>query len=239
MRAPKVMDATAWLPGCEGQAADEISVYTQVKMEDAPSVVFCPPAPCSSVSLAVSPQRRAFVSVSSRFHKVRMSRSLDTSTKAQMAKIMVQYGRPSRSSRKESVRSSFSRTIMGKRIRESSIKNTVGEKFRIGNVYSLTSERTILIFVCGRHKTRWEETKHRPNMKSAYERRCLGRTDIIPWPKMWKPKRYLHGPMTWKVTQRNAWKDIPNLRIKHLSNYSRSQRHAWMTINFEKKKLSQ
>ena len=67
MTAAKVMDVIARLPGCAGQAADEISAYTQVKMEDAPSVVFCPLAPCSSVSLAVSPQRRAFVSVSSRF----------------------------------------------------------------------------------------------------------------------------------------------------------------------------
>ena len=28
------------------------------------------------------------------------------------------------------------------------------------------------------------------------------------------PKRYLHGPMTWKVMQRNAWKDIAKWRIK-------------------------
>ena len=42
--------------------------------------------------------------------KVSMSRYLDTSTKAQMAQIMVQYGRPSRSSRKESERSSSGRT---------------------------------------------------------------------------------------------------------------------------------
>ena len=41
----------------------------------------------------------------SKMSQIRMSRYLDTSTKAQMAKIMVQYGRSSRSSRKESVRS--------------------------------------------------------------------------------------------------------------------------------------
>ena len=57
------------------------SAYTQVKMENAPKLLKSP--------------------------KVRMSTYLDTSTKAQMAQIMVQYGRPSRSSRKESVRSSF------------------------------------------------------------------------------------------------------------------------------------
>ena len=46
---------------------------------------------------------------------------LDASTEAQMAQIMVQYGRPSRSSRKESVRSPSGRTVMWKAIWESSI----------------------------------------------------------------------------------------------------------------------
>ena len=72
---------------------------------------------------------------------VRMSRYLDTSTKAQMAKIMAQHGRTGCSSRAESVRSSFGRTIMGKAIRERCIKNAVGKKFRIGNVYSLTERK--------------------------------------------------------------------------------------------------
>ena len=40
----------------------------------------------------------------------------------QMAKIMVQYGRPSCFSWQKSVRSSFGRTIVGKAIRESSVK---------------------------------------------------------------------------------------------------------------------
>ena len=53
------------------------------------------------------------------------------------------------------------------------------------------------------------------------------------------PKRYLHGPTTWKAMQRNAWKDIANLRIKRLSNYAKSQRHAWMIINSKKKKMDQ
>ena len=35
--------------------------------------------------------------------------------------------------------------------------------------------------------------------------------------------QYLHGPMTWKVTRRNVWKDIANLQIKRLNNYTKSQ----------------
>ena len=86
MTAAKVMDIISRLPRCAGQAADAVSAYTQVKMEDAPTLLKIP---------------------------VRMSRYLDTSTKTQMAKIMVQYGRPSCSSRTESVRSSFGRTVVG------------------------------------------------------------------------------------------------------------------------------
>ena len=65
MTAAKVMD----IKECTGQAADAVSAYTQVKMED--------------------------VTENS---EVRMSRYLDTSTDTRMVKIRVQYGRPSCSS---------------------------------------------------------------------------------------------------------------------------------------------
>ena len=38
MTAAKVMDIVSRLPGCSGQAADAVSAYTQVKMEDAPTI---------------------------------------------------------------------------------------------------------------------------------------------------------------------------------------------------------
>ena len=72
MTAAKVLDIISRLPGCAGQAADAVSAYTQVKMEDAPQLLKIP--------------------------KVGMSRHVDSSTTTQMAKIMVQHGRPSRSS---------------------------------------------------------------------------------------------------------------------------------------------
>ena len=39
MTAAKVMDIISRLPGCDGQAADAVSAYTQVKMEDAPKLL--------------------------------------------------------------------------------------------------------------------------------------------------------------------------------------------------------
>ena len=64
--------------------------------------------------------------------KVRMSRYLDTSTKTHMAQIIVQHGRPSRSSRANSLRSSSGRTIVGNAIRESSFGKRMGESSKLG-----------------------------------------------------------------------------------------------------------
>ena len=66
------MDIICRLPGCSGQAADAVSAYTHFKMEDA-SKLF-------------------------KNSEIGMSRHLDSSTTTQMAKITVQYGRPSRCS---------------------------------------------------------------------------------------------------------------------------------------------
>ena len=70
MTAAKIMDIISRLPGCDGQAADAVSAYTQVKMEDAHKLLKIP--------------------------KPEFFRHLDSSTTTQMAQLMVQYGRPSR-----------------------------------------------------------------------------------------------------------------------------------------------
>ena len=72
MTAAKVMDIISRLPRCAGQAADAVSVYTQVKMEDAHPLLKIPKSECPDIW-------------------IRLPRK-------QMAKTMVQYGRPSRSS---------------------------------------------------------------------------------------------------------------------------------------------
>ena len=72
MTAAKVMDIMSRLPGCAGQAADAVSAFTHVKI-----------GRCSKII---------------ENSQIGMSRHLDSSTKTRMAKIMVQCGRPSRSS---------------------------------------------------------------------------------------------------------------------------------------------
>ena len=87
-----------------------------------------------------------------------MSRHLDSSTTTQMAQIMVQYGRPSRYSWTESVRSSSGRTTMEKGKLRTFCWKTVGKHVQIGNAH-LWTEENILVCVCGRHKTGWKVNK--------------------------------------------------------------------------------
>ena len=158
MTAAKVMDIISWLPGCAGQAADAVSAYTQVK--NGRCIIF------------------------TKDPKVRMSRFLDTSTKTQMAEVMVQYGRSSGSSWAKSVRSSFSRTVMAKAIWENPVEILLGEGFQVGMLIRTPWWRMILICVCGWHQIGWEESKHWPIVESTYERSRLWRNNFIPGPRL-------------------------------------------------------
>ena len=72
MTAAKVMDFISRLPGCAGQAADAGSAYHSGQNGRGSRII--------------------------ENSQIGMARHLDSSTTTQMAKIMVQYGRPSRSS---------------------------------------------------------------------------------------------------------------------------------------------
>ena len=49
MTAAKIMDVIARLPDCDGQAADAVSAFSQVKLEDAPRLLKIPKSECPDV----------------------------------------------------------------------------------------------------------------------------------------------------------------------------------------------
>ena len=49
MTAAAIMDTISGLPGCDGQAADEVSAYTQAKMEDARKLLKIPKSECPDI----------------------------------------------------------------------------------------------------------------------------------------------------------------------------------------------
>ena len=93
MSAAKETDVIARLPDSDGQAADAVSAYTQVKMEDASQVA--------------------------QISKVRVSRDMSTSSTTQMAKILVRHLRSSGSSRTKFVRTPTCWSLVGKTVRGS------------------------------------------------------------------------------------------------------------------------
>ena len=57
MTAVIVMGVIARLPDCDGQAADAVSAYTQVKLEDAPRLLNIPKSECPDVWMRVPRHR--------------------------------------------------------------------------------------------------------------------------------------------------------------------------------------
>ena len=64
MTAAKIMDIISRLPGCDGQAADAVSAYTQVKMEDAHELLKIPKSECPDMWIRL-PRHKWFKSWSS------------------------------------------------------------------------------------------------------------------------------------------------------------------------------
>ena len=51
MTAAKIMDIISRLPGCDGQAADAVSAYTRVKMENVPKLLKIPKSECPDIGI--------------------------------------------------------------------------------------------------------------------------------------------------------------------------------------------
>ena len=76
------------------------------------------------------------------------------------------------------------------------------------------------------------------NYRSMFESRIsAGAKGKLPVRASGKPDAETISSCSYDMegTRRNVWKDIANLRIKRLNNNTKSQHHAWMTINVKKK----
>ena len=143
MTAAKVMDINSRLPGCAGQAADAVSAYTQVKKEDAPSLLNIPKSACPDIWIRLPKHKWPKSWSSMEDPVVLLERNL--------------YGHPSAG-------------LLWERQFEKVLLEHGGEKFQIGSVCSLT-EKTDYSCLCmwTIFKTGWKE--HRPNVEKTHKRR--------------------------------------------------------------------
>ena len=133
------MDIIYRLPGCSGQTADAVSVYTQVEMEDAPTVLEIPKSRCPGVWIRLPKHKWPKSWSSMEDPVVPLERNL--------------YGQSS------------GRTIKGKTILESSTGTRLGKSFKLGMFNCQPSKRTIPINVCGRYQTGRQDRKHRTDLE--------------------------------------------------------------------------
>ena len=135
MTAAKVMAIISRLPGCAGQAAD------------------------ACISLYPSENGRCSKIIEN--SQIGMSRHMDSSTTTQMAKIIVQHGRSSRSSWTKSVWSSFCRTIYEKGQFEKVLLKYGWEKVSNGECLFVHREKGSFLSVhVDAHLIGWKERKY-------------------------------------------------------------------------------
>ena len=121
----------------------------------------------SGRSICLYPGKNEICSKITENSQIERARHLDSSITTQMAQIMVQYGRPSRSSWAKSVRSSFGTTVLGKAICENPVAARFGRRFPIGNACSYTAKRDCSDLMCVWHQTSWNESKHWCDVEST------------------------------------------------------------------------
>ena len=122
MTAAQVMDIISRLLGCAGQAADAVSTCTQVKMEDAPKLMKIPKSECPDIWIRL-PRHKWPKSWSSMEDPVVLEGNL--------------YGHP------------LAGLLWERQFEKILWSSTVGKTFLIGNDYSCTVKRIILVYVCG------------------------------------------------------------------------------------------
>ena len=142
MTAAKLMDVIARLPGCAGQAADVVSAYTQVKMEDAHKLLKIPKSECPDIWIRLPRHKWPKSWSSIEDPVVPLERNLYGHLLAgllwerQFEKVLLEHG---------------------------------WEKFQIENVCSLTQKRLFLSVYVDDIKTGWKEKEHRPNVENTHE----------------------------------------------------------------------
>ena len=122
MTAAKIMDIISRLLGCDGQAADEVSAYTQVKMGDAHKLLKIPKSECPDIWIRLPRHKWPKSWSGMEDPVVPLERNL--------------YGHPSAG------------LLWERQFEEIPLKHG-WEKFQIGNVSSFIVKNIILICVCG------------------------------------------------------------------------------------------
>ena len=122
MTAAKIMDIISRLPGCAGQAANAVSAYTQVKMEDAQKLMKIPKSECPDIWIRLPRHKWPKSSSSMEDPVVPLERNL--------------YGHP------------LAGLLWEMQLENIQLQHGWEKGFQLGMSFRTPSKRTILICVC-------------------------------------------------------------------------------------------
>ena len=241
MTAAKIMDIISRLPGCDGQAADAVSAYTQVKMEDAHKLLKIPKSECPDIWIRL-PRHKWPTSWSSMEDPiVPLERNLyghplaGLKWERQFEKVLLKHGWE-KIPNWECLFVHREKRIIHIPVYVDDIK-LAGKKHNIDPMWKVLNKEVDLgeptsfldhVYL-GCTQRQCEVSKDiMDNYRTMFESRIFSgwrREITIPS----KSSYFLHGLMIWLVMQESVWNDIVSWRTRRLSNSTKYLRHASMT----------
>ena len=234
------MDIISRLFGCDGQAADAVSAYTQAKMEDAHKLLKIPKSECPDIWIRLPRHKWPKSWSSMKDPVVPLERNL--------------YGRP------------LTGKLWERQFEKIPIEAWLWKSSKLGMCHCTWSKRIILICVCGWHKIGWKETKSWSDVEISQQRSRLGRTNIFPGScvlgmhstTMPNKQRYCgqlqnhvrianfrggsreitipSKSSCFLVVRKSVWSDVVSWQTRRLNNSTKYLLHASMTTISKKKK---
>ena len=246
MTAAKVMDIIFRLPGCAGQAADAVSAFSQVKMEDAPKFLKIPKSECPDIWIRPPRHKWPKSWPSMEDPVVPLERNLYGHPLAglfcerQFEKILLQRGWVKVSNweclfvhRQKGLFLSVyvdDIKLAGKKQNIDPMWKGLNKEVDLGEPTSFLDhvylgctqrQREISKDIVDNYRAMFESRISAGELKNYHTLRIFV---------------FLHGLMIWKVMRRNVWNDIVSQQKRRLNNSFKYLLHASMTTTLKKKK---
>ena len=246
MTAAKIMDIISRLPGCDGQAADAVSAYTQVKMEDAHKLLKIPKSECPDIWIRLPRHKWPRPWYSMEDPVVPLERNLyghplaGLFWKRHCEKILLKHGW------EEIPNWECLFVHRGKGLFLSVYVDDINwlernkilircGKYSIKKSIWVNQHFSLITYTWAALKDNAKQAKILWTITEPCSNREFPREEWRNYHSL-EIFLFLHGLMTWLVMQRNVWNDIVSWQTRQLNNSTKYLLHASMTTTSKKKK---
>ena len=241
MTAAKIMDIISRLPGCDGQAADAVSAYTQVKMEDAHKLFYnFPKSECPDIWIRLPRHKWPKSWSSMEDPVVPLERNLYGHPLAgllwerQFEKILLKHGWEKIPNweclfvhREKGLFLSVyvdDIKLAGKKQNLDPMWNLLNKEVDLGEPTSFLDH---VYLGCTQRQCQISKDIV-DNYRTMFESRLSAGEELKNFHTL-RIFVFLHGLMTWLVMQRSVWNDIVSWQTRRLNNSTKYLLHALMT----------